>query len=345
MKIAFFSTNMSFCQHILDELNRNHTVKVWIDNPNLQIKWANTLKLLDWCDVAYLEWTQTPNVEISQIQGITKPLIAFCHGYDVMYHTFVDWRNIEALIIQDAHYPRLLRLRAKWAKDNPTLPPLTKLPKKILVKSLGVDLQAFTPLEAPEPGYHIIIHASWIQPVKRIYAAIQQFYDLLRIDGDKPWKMTLIGRWGGGYKQEERWEYLTACSELIEQLEFPKNRLAVKTDNFPPDVWAQFAKTADVYWCTSSRESFGASMGEVCASGGYPLINKYLGADKVYPKKHLCKTPHEMIQKTIEWGNLSQEEKISERHAIRKHIEQFDAKQAATEIRLFIEDVVENYKR
>lgn len=345
MKIAFFSTNLSFCQHILDELNRNHTVKVWADNPNIHIKWASTLKLLDWCDVAYLEWTQTPNIEISQIQGNTKPLIAFCHGYDVMYHTFVDWRNIAALIIQDAHYPRLLRLRAEWVKSNPDLPTLTKLPKKTLIKSLGVDLQTFTPPPEPIPEYHIVIHASWIQPVKRIYAAIQQFYDLIQLDPDKPWKMTLIGRWEGDYKPEERWEYLTACSELINQLEFPADRLHVKLGNFPPNLWAQFAKTADLYWCTSSRESFGASMAEVCACGGYPLINYYLGADKVYPEKYLCKTPYQMIQKTIEWGNLSQEEKIRERHAIRKHIEQFDAKKAAKEIRLFIEDVVENYKR
>jgi len=340
MKIALFSTNLTFSQYMLAELNRKHTVKIWKNNPNSQIGWANTLKLLDWCDVAYLEWSQSPNIEISQIQAVGKPLILFCHGYDIMYHTFVDWRNIAGLIIQDAHYPRLLRLRTEWAKENPSLPPLPKLPKKILVKSLGVDLQRFTPLSQAIPEYHIIIHASWIRPVKRIYAAIQQFYDLIYLDENKPWKMTLIGQWEGTYKQEERWEYLMACRELIEQLNFPPDRLFLKPTNFASDIWPQFAKTADLYWCTSWRESFGASMAEVCACGGYPLINNYLGADKVYPKKYLCKTPYEMIQKTIEWGNLSPDEKIRERQIIRKHIEQFDVKKASKEIRLFIEEVV-----
>jgi len=317
---------------------------MWANNPNVQIRWANTVKMLDWCDAAYLEWTQAPNIEISQIQGNTKPLITFCHGIDVMYHIFVDWRNITGLIIQDAHYPRLLRLRAEWTKNNPDRPPLTKLPKNILIKSLGVDLQTFTPPQQPAPGYHIVMHASWIVPVKRIYAAIQQYYDLIQLDGDKPWRMTLIGRWEGRYKVEERQEYLVACRELIEQLDFPPDRLLIKPENFPQSVWADFAKTADLYWCTSWRESFGLSMAEVCASGGYPLLNNYLGADKVYPEKYRCKTPYEMVQKTIEWGALSLEEKVRERRVIREHIEQFDAKKSAREIRLFIEKIVENHR-
>lgn len=344
MKIAFFSTNLAFCQPILDELNRKHTVKTWKDNPNPQVKWASIMNLLDWCDVGYLEWIQSPNLEISQIQGLTKPLIAFCHGYDAMYHVSMDWRNITGLIIQDAQYPRLLQLRAGWAKNNPNRP-LGKLPKKILIKSLGVDLERFTPLPQPIPEYHIVMHASWIRPVKRIYGAIQQFYDLIRLDKEKPWKMTLVGRWEGPYRAEERHEYLIACHELIAQLNFPQGRFFLKPENFPPDIWTQFAKTADLYWCTSWRESFGASMAEVCASGGYPLINNYVGANKIYPKKYLCKTPYDMIQKTIKWGNLSPDEKIRERHAIRKHIEQYNSKQAAKEMRLWLEEVVENYKR
>lgn len=345
MKITSFSTNLSFCQHLLDELNRHHTVKIWGNHPNTQVGWASILKLLDWCDVAYLEWLQAPNIEISRIQGNTKPLIAFCHGYDVMYHTSMDWRNIEALIIQDAHYPRLLRLRAEWTNNKPELP-LPKLPKKTLIKSLGIDLQIFTPPQEPIISeYHIITHAYPIRPVKRIYAALQQFYDLIQLDGDKPWKMTLIGAWDATLEKQERYEYLMACNELIEQLDIPPGRLFLKSENFPSEGWPQFAQTADLYWYTSWRETLETSMTEVCACGGYPLINNYLGADKIYPKKYLCKTPYEMIQKTIEWGNLSQEEKIRERHDIRKHIEKFDAKKNAKEIRLFIEEVVENYKR
>lgn len=347
MKIAFFSMNPNFCRHILEELNRHHTVKEWQYNSNEHIKWSSIMKLLDWCDLAYLEWIQPPNIEISQIQGMDKPLVVFCHGIDVQNHSFVDWRNISGLITQDALYPRLLELRTEWGTMNPNKPPLPKLPKKTLIQSIGVDLKRFTPLAPdPVPGYEIVTHASWIRPVKRIYEAIQQFYELIQLDGKKPWRMTLIGQWEGAqWRGPDRKEYMRACRELMNQLKFPPNRLHLKLQNFNPETWAQFSKTADIYWCTSWRESFGASMAEVCAGGGYPLINNYLGASKVYPKKYLCKTGGEMVRKTIEWGNLSQLDKKRERIIIRKHIEQYDIREGAKTIRIFLEEIDAGHRK
>jgi hypothetical protein len=344
MKIAFFSMNPSFAGHILEELDQHHTVKRWEYNHNETIRWSNMMRLMDWCDLAYLEWIQRPNLELTQVQGLNKPLVAFCHGVDASNHSGVDWRNISGLIIQDALYPRLLDLRTEWSVKNPNKT-IAKLPKKILIQSLGVDLRAFTPLPSPIPEYHIVTHSQWIRPVKRIYEAIQQFYDLIQLDEEKPWRMTLIGQWEGWFKENERRGYMRACRELIDQLKFPPGRFFMKPENFSPQIWKQFSKTVDVYWCTSYRESFGASMAEVCAGGGYPFINWYLGADKVYPKKYLCKTPGEMVKKTIEWGNLSPEEKIQERKNIRKHIEKYDAREAAKNIRIFLEEIQEGYRK
>ena len=347
MKIAFFSINKSFCRFILEELGRHHTVKVWERNPNEWINRTNILKLLDWCDVAYLEWLQTENLEITQVKELGKPLIVFCHGVDIFNHDFVNWNNIAGLIIQDSNHPMLMKLRVDWNRMYPDKH-LPKLPKKILVKSLGVDLKAFTPLpQSPEhppiPEYHIVTHATFVRTTKRVYEALQQFYDLIQLDGEKPWKMTLVGEWTSPSLLDD--DYPFACKDLIDRYSFPAGRLHLKTINFPPKIWAQFAQTADIYWCTSWRESFGLSMAEVCASGGYPLVNWYLGADKVYPRKYLCKTSGEMVRKTIEWGNLSKEEKVKERGIIRKHIEQYDARKAAKAIRLFIEEVAELHRR
>ncbi len=349
MKIAFFSINKTFCRFIIEELGKHHTVKTWYRNPNERINWTNILKLLEWCDVAYLEWLQAENLEISQINALGKPLVAFCHGIDVFNHDFMNWGNIAGLIIQDSHYPVLIRLRADWNNIHPDKP-LPQLPKKTLIKSLGVDLKTFTPLpygpdgEEPIPEYHIVTHATVIRPIKRIYEALQQFYDLIQLDGEKPWKMTLIANWSPPPLQRSLEfgfldDYVFACRDLIDQLNFPPGRVSLKTQNFPPEIWQQFAQTADLYWCTSWRESFGLSMAEVCASGGYPLINHYPGAEKLYPKKHLCKTSGVMVRKTIEWGNLSKEEKIKERKNIRKHIEQYDGRKAAKDIRIFIEEI------
>jgi hypothetical protein len=203
MKIAFFSKNRSFCGQLIEELRQHHKIKIWHDHPNDKIGRASVLKLLDWCDLGYLEWLQPPNLEISQIQGIEKPLVAFCHGVDAMNHHFMNWENISALIVQDALYPRLIRLRQEWEKRNPDRPPLAKLPKT-LIKSLGIDLKTFMPPFPVEPEYHIAMHASFIRPTKRIYAGIQQFYDLIWMDEEKPWKLTIVGTWEGGWKSAER---------------------------------------------------------------------------------------------------------------------------------------------
>ncbi|GAG77649.1 unnamed protein product, partial [marine sediment metagenome] len=228
--------------------------------------------------------------------------------------------------------------------------PLPKLPRKTLIQSLGVDLRRFIALPEPvTPEYHIIAHAMWIRPVKRIYELIQTFHDLLQIDGEKPWKLTLVGEWetttAGTHNSLARDEYMRACRELITELKFPPGRFFLKQQNFSPEIWPQFSREADIYWCTSWRESFGVSMAEACAGGAYPLINQYLGADKLYPKKYLCKTPGEMVRKTIEWGNLSQLDKRRERIVIRKHIEKYDARVAAKNIRLFLEQVQEGYRK
>lgn len=328
---------MTFCGPLLEELSQHHTVKIWQPNPNEQIGWASIRQLLDWCDLGYLEWLQNPTLEISQIQGIEKPLVAFCHGIDVMNHTMMDWRNIKGLIIQEALLPRLMRLREQWDQQRGDRPPLPHLPGEILIQNLGIDLRKFAPLSQPEPEYHIIVHAFYIRPTKGIYTAIQQFHDLIRLDGDKPWKLTLVGDWAGEWKIHERQEYLTACEELIEQLKFPKGRLFIKYGNYPLNTWANFVKTGDVFWCTSWRESFGVSRAEAAASGVYPLLNNSLGTDKLYPEKYLCNTPGEMVEKTIAWGNLSKEEKLLERSAIREHMEKFDQLKAMAKIRKFLE--------
>ena len=201
---------------------------------------------------------------------------------------------------------------------------------------------AFTLTEIVEPEYHIVIHASQIREVKRIYTAIQTFYDLIIQDPDKPWKMTLIGQWESGYKEVPRREYLQALRELIQILDFPPNRFFMIPQDLPPKKWISFAKTADIYWCTSWRESFGASMGEVVASGGRPFVNNYLGATQIYPAEVLCNTPNEMVQKTIAWGNLSVEEKLNLRKENRKLMEPFDCRKATKNMRVFIEKIEAN---
>jgi hypothetical protein len=52
-----------------------------------------------------------------------------------------------------------------------------------------------------------------------------------------------------------------------------------------------------------------------------------------------------MVRKTIEWGNLSQLDKKRERIIIRKHIEQYNIREGAKTIRIFLEEIDAGHRK
>jgi hypothetical protein len=344
MKIAFFSRNRSFAGPLLQELTQHHTVRIWNHNSEESINQASIQNLLNWCDLAYLEWLQPPNMEISQIQGVDKPLVAFCHGIDAMNHYFMEWRNISGLIVQDALWPRFKMLRDSWPLQHPENPRLADLPKNLLIQSIGVDTNYYTPLNH-SPSYNIVMHASSIRATKRIYTGIQQFDDLIHFDEKTPWHLTVVGDWYDEWEINQRREYLEACEELLQILHLSEKRLTVIDKNLPRDEWRHLLQYTDIFWCTSWRESFGSSLAEAAACGVYPLVNHYLGAEQIYPGDFLCKTPGEFVEKTFKWGKLDDILKSAEGTRVRQLIKKYDSQVAAGKIRLFLEEVKEGYKR
>lgn len=343
MKIAFITLNANFCGPILEELRSHHTVRFYRHRGDPNLDYHNLVGLLNWCDLAYFDFIQKPLPWTSQQQWIDKPIVARMDGIDILHHHTVDWRKVSALIIQPVQERRLQRLRRLLATALPDKK-LPALPSKILRCYLGIDLTTFEP-DNREPTYHIALHSSWMRPTKQIYTAIQTFYELLRKDKDTPWKFTIIGQWEGGYRWPERMEYVLACRELIDVLRFPEKRLFLKEGDFPRKMWASFTKTIDIYWCLSFRESFGVSMAEAAASGAWPIINWFLGAELIYPEEHLCKTPGEIIEKTMAWGKLAKEEKLEYRRKIRTHTEQWDQRKTAKRIRELCEEVLSEKSR
>lgn len=342
MKIAFFALNQNFCGTILEEMRAHHTVRMWKKIKIPHRDWANVVGLLNWCDVAYFDFIQTPLPEVSQFQFLErgKPfIVARMDGIDILNHDAIDWKRVDALVLMPVQEKRLKRLRALHKSNYPnrTLPPL---PKKILKRNVGIDLQMFRPDLKREPGYEIVLHSSVIRETKRVYTALQCFYELVTQDPEKPWKLWLIGQWAGGWKWPQRMEYVMCVGELVESLNFPKGRLILQMENFPRPAWAEFIRGRDLYWCTSFREGFPNSMGEAAASGVYPLSNRWFGAELLYPEECLWRTPSELVRKTIEWGNFFNEDKIRLRYSTRGHIEQYSRRQTAIDIRQLCEEVV-----
>lgn len=338
MKIGVFSLNLNFCGAVLEELRAHHTVRVYRHSNNEITNAANIVGLLNWCDLAYFEFIQYPLPWVSQQQWLEKPVVARDHGIDILNHVDIDWRKISALIIQPTQQKRLNRLRRIYNQKHPKrrLPPL---PKKILHRYVGVDLKHFKLDTKHKPAYNIVLHSNVIRETKGIYMAIQCFGDLIENDPDQPWRFTLIAQGKEGWNWPQRQEYVMCVEELLEDLNLPPRRFKHYDGNLGKADWTKLLQTQDIYWCLSLRESFGVSMAEACASGVYPLLNHFYGAERLYPKANVCKSSRELVDKTIQWGNLSDEEKQRSRRLIRKHIEQYDQRETAKAIRQLIEEI------
>jgi len=343
MKIAFFALNQNFCGSILEELQAHHTVKIYQKNPHAHINFANITGLINWCDLIYCDFIQEPMPEISQLQYLDKPLVARMDGIDVMNHEIVDWANVSALVLMPVQAKRLKRLRGLWHKQHQGMK-LPKLPETLEL-NIGIDLNLFQPNYQREPGYNIVLHASVIRDTKGVYEAIQTFYELLRKQPEKPWHLTIIGQWEKGWKAAQRQEYVMSCQELIETLNFPPNRLGVIPDNLPRPKWAQYLRNEpDFYWCFSHREGFPNSLGEGMASGIIPIMNHFYGAELIHPEKFICESPTEILEKTIEYGEMDKEVRQQLRKEARAHIEQYDRYKTAVEIRKLCEKVYSEWQ-
>ena len=243
MKIAFASTNMNFCGTILEELQAHHTVRVWRWTRNKDMDMPNLVGLIDWADLVYVDFIQHPLPWIASQQWIDKPVIARMDGLDILEHTNVDWQKVEALVLMPVQERRLTRLREAWHKANPGKQ-LPRLPR-ILRRNVGIDLDLFQPDYDRESEYKIVFHSSVVRSTKRVYTALQLFYELLERDPDRPWHLTIIGQWEGGWDWKNRREYVMATSELLDQLKFSEDRLTLITQNFARPRWAEFARTQD----------------------------------------------------------------------------------------------------
>lgn len=340
MKIAFYALNQNFCGSILEELRAHHNLKVYRPTRDQSINWVNMMKLMDWCDLAYFDFIQDPLPQISQLQIVDKPIVTRMDGIDILNHMQVDWRKVDALVLMPVQEKRLNRLRSNWLRDHPRKK-LAPLPKRILKRNIGIDMKLFTPDYQREPGYRIGFHAYVVRNTKRVYLALQNFFELVKRDPEKPWQLHLIGGgWDpGSYQWNQRFEYVMSLLEYLEDIDPHIGSRLMISPNFPRPQWALEAKKVDVMWSTSYREGFPNSIGEAAACGAWPLMNRFYGAETIYPEENICWTPSEMVEKTISWGSLSDEEKKEKRLDIRAWISQYDRHTVAREIRELCEEV------
>jgi len=76
------------------------------------------------------------------------------------------------------------------------------------------------------------------------------------------------------------------------------------------------------------------------ASGVFPVINRFYGAELLYDAHYLVKSPSELVVSTMIWGHSSNESKEKGRLDAREAVMGYDRHKVAVEIRELCEEVL-----
>lgn len=301
MKVGFFTVNPNFAGPLLKELRSRHEVRCWINSNSQEFNLVNLHSLLEWSDVAFFEFCQSPLPEATYFQGIDTPIVARLQGIEI-YHYMenIKWNRVKLLITS---IPQMMRL----SKLNLPLPRVEVLP-------LGTDPDFFTPPENRIPG-KCITTIGLVSPRKRVYTTIQTLAPIL---GD--WKLYIRGEFSG-FRDEELVEYKSHILELIETLGVEDS---VKFIPGPPggnqEEYRAFLRAMDIVVSNSTQEGYHVSVFDAMACGVHPLINCWLGADRLFPSYSIFRSQTELLQKVVQWDLAPVSRKLELAKLAREHV-------------------------
>lgn len=330
LKIAVFALNPNFYREVGQELRTHHQVREYQHTNNDTFNLINLQRLMDWCDVGYFEFAQYPLNVISNLEVMEKPLIVRAHGIELFSQEEVNWEKVNLMIATPICRQIFLDQRPKY------VPEIVELP-------VGIDSNyfSFSPQKARQVfGKKILIQSTVMRPKKRIYTSIQTFGEIY--EKDPEWTLWIVGNWTGGFQEatiERQEQYNWPLKELIGTLGLED--AVIGTDHMPRDEWRDFLMDKDIFWSNSILEGFHVALAEHMATGGYPVINCWRGADSFYDPRWIHKNQQSMVKEILDWGNQSKERKLELARKAREWISvlEFDVFKIAIKIREAIENV------
>lgn len=293
MKVGIFTSNPNFLGPITESLLRHgHEILRWKNTAAKQADWINLQRLLDRCDVAFFDWTQSPLPQAIRIEELSCKIAVRAHGIPFfgLYKTF-PWQKVDLLIGSAGIFGQ----RMKEAK---------KQPKRYLHIPPGSNPTVFTIPANKKYHQNLCTHSMIIRFKKRVYTTLQTFYDVLQ--RDRRWKLHVVGSW----KSPEGWEgtnYTDPCLELMEDLDIESK--VYLSPNMQQPRWAAWLRDMDIFISNSLREGLQVSVVDAMLAGVYPLINCWRGSSEYYPADNIFKTQSELVDKIFEWEERSVEEK------------------------------------
>lgn len=264
-------------------------VKKWVYTDDKVTNSWQLGELVNWADVIFTEFCQYP-LHILTHKRLRKPLITRlwrCEVYNQSYFNRIQWNNIDYLFIAGGgiaqKYAKLTKGKQQPANvkvfNGPTVHPR----------------YVFNERKFRDP-YNIAIVGNII-PRKRAYDAVQLLVDL----PDK-FHLSIAGR-------QQDPEYFQHIKDFI-----LNNNLANRVKiygHIEPEVLVDFYHDHDIILGMSTEESAHYVMAEGMATGCYPVMTHWSGIEEIYPEGYISRGFTKIIETIKEWGNLTDEQKLT----------------------------------
>ena len=313
MKIAFISRNNNFAKPILELMQEKHEVSQFKTGRGLHF--TRFAALLNWCDVAYFEWCDDL-LQVAAAIRPDKPIVARLHRYEVYSSVLekIDWSAVD-LLISNISSPHVLDKFKKRVENRPG---------EMVVMPDGVDLDLFSFKKREWELPWKCACVGTIMPRKGQYELIRMFADL----DSEDYHLTILGK--------ATREYLENCHELRDSFN-TRTKFTFKTA-MPKKNVAGWLQSQHVIISNSRDEGNHTVIKEAMATGCYPLVNAWLGADKTYPEANIFNTPQSFTKMLTAWTGSS--EKSTASQEMRSFVEaRYDVRKSAQRVVECVESV------
>lgn len=286
--------DLKFAKFIIEAIEKNPNFEILID------KWQGhskhdeeqSIKLLNEADIIFCEWGLGNLVWYSQHKKQGQKLITRIHAQELKTRHLdqCNHDNIDHYVFVSPYYFELMIAEFKLKRE-----------KCKMIFNM-VDTKLLNRPKNRDSKFHLGMIGD-VPQSKRLDRALDIFEKLY--EKDKRYKLYIKG------KRPEEYPWMHSKAKAAEMAYYQRQYDRIKANNWqdnvifeghgPIEEWLQ-----NIGWIlsVSDSESFHLSVAEGMASGAYPLILKWPGADTIYPEKYIFNS----ISKIV---NVIQSDKVN----------------------------------
>ena len=274
-KIAFFwgGDGPTFLNDILDYARGRYQVRTFEGKTTGQMH-----ELMQWSDISWFEWcTDEMVVAASRLPKVCRTIVRL-HRWEAYLERLdqINWQTMDVLMLVGNSF-----VRQALEQQVPDIA------RRIAVVTIpnGVNLDKFK-FRRRKKGKKIV-QLGHLRMIKRPDFTLQCMKKLYEIDPD--YHLHFAGRWQDDALQQYLW-HMTRQLGLEDVVHF---------DGYQSDV-ETYLEDVDYNVSSSLSESQGMGLLEAMARGIKPVIHHFPGAEEIFGREFLFRTPEEFCQRVLE---------------------------------------------